>query len=109
MSMTTKETDTGRIDLSARLGTDDLTGRFRDRHNPNNVSAFAEGTVTRLPDAFHVSGASKCGYNIETFVDRVYVGYGNELNIDVGETLDVGGLEYRLGDELHLRVPREDN
>ena len=68
------------------------------------VGTFTEGTVTKLPDGYHVKGSSTQGLRFEAFIEAAYVDYLTEPDIEVEGTLDVTGLEFRLSEnELHLR------
>lgn len=94
------------LDTDTRIGETDLTQSYQvSSGKDDGAGTFVRGTVTRLPDRYHVQGASEIGYNFKTFVDAVYINYRTPLDLDVGETFDLMDLDFRLGDELHLRTP----
>jgi len=93
-------------DIANRRGECDLSESYRGRLGKDNgCGHFMEGQLTRLNEQYHVEAASKRGYQFRTFVDTVYVGYDDTLDLDVGGTFDLSDLDFRLGEnELHLRA-----
>lgn len=70
----------------------------------SGAGTFHEGTVTKLDGGYHLTGASEYGYNFGCYLDVVYVGYHEEIDMALHDERDVTGMEFRLGDgELHLR------
>jgi hypothetical protein len=70
----------------------------------NGHGTFGHGTVTKIDGGYHLDGGSQRGINFGCYLDVVFVDYLTEPNLELHETMDVSGKEFRLGDgELHLR------
>jgi hypothetical protein len=97
------------LDVSERYGRTDLTERLSTTTGRDSgVGTFARGTLTRLPEHYHVRGSSRDGLKYRTLVSVVAVGYDERLDLDVGQTFNLSDLDFRLGDsKLSLRTPPE--
>lgn len=92
--------------IEQRRGETDLTDKYTaDIGKSGGVGTFEEGTITKLPNQYHIEAASSYGHRIQTFVDAVHIGFSERLDLDEGETFDVSGLQYRFGEkEVSLRT-----
>ena len=74
------------------------TGKSRGK------GTFAEATITKCENTYHLAGSSKQGIRFRCYIKRIYVNYNEEIDMDGEEKRDISGKEFKLGDEtLHLR------